>query len=98
MAVDAWNAVRASATLVVMTLDPPFLPIRRAALTRMSIDPALEPTPLMASIVALAEDVSARWGATTLELTDLGPPGAPLHQAALRTGATPWSRLVTRVW
>ena len=98
VALDPAGAVRASATLVVMTLDPPFLPVRRAALTRMSVDPALDPTPLVASLVDFATLVAARWGAVTLEVTDLGPPGAPLHDAATRTGAMPWSRVVTRLW
>jgi len=98
VALDAAGAVRASATLVVMTLDPPFLPVRRAALTRASFDPALDPSPLLAELVELAVQLASRWGAPTLEITDLGPPGSPIHEAALRTGATPWSRVVTRAW
>jgi GNAT superfamily N-acetyltransferase len=98
VALDAVGAVRASATLLVMTLDPPFLPVRRAALTRMSVDPALDPTPLASDLVELASRIASRWGAQTLEITDLGPPGSPLHEAVLRTGARPWSRVVTRLW
>ena len=98
VALDAQGAVRASATLLVMTLDPPFLPVRRAALTRASVDPALDPTPLVESLVDFASRVSARWGAQTLEITDLGPPGSPIHEAAVRAGARPWSRVVTRLW
>jgi hypothetical protein len=98
VALDAAGAVRASATLLVMTLDPPFLPVRRAALTRASVDPALDPTPLVGSLVDFAARVSSRWGAQTLEITDLGAPGSPLHEAVLRTGARPWSRVVTRLW
>jgi len=98
VAADGAGTVRASATLVVMTLDPPFLPVRRAALTRVTVDPALDPTPLVATLVDFATLISARWGAPTLEITDLGPPGTPLHDAALRTGAHPWSRVVTRLW
>jgi GNAT superfamily N-acetyltransferase len=98
VALDAAGAVRASATLVVMTLDPPFLPVRRAALTRTTVDPALEPAPLVATLIDFATVIAARWGAPTLEITDLGAPGTPLHEAALATGAAPWSRLVTRVW
>ncbi|HEY1955120.1 MAG TPA: GNAT family N-acetyltransferase [Polyangiaceae bacterium] len=98
VALDAQNAVRASATLLVMTLDPPFLPVRRAALTRTSVDPALDPTPLVAELVELGVQIASRWGASTLEITDLSAPGTPLHDAALRTGATPWSRVVTKSW
>lgn len=98
VALDPQNAVRASATLLVMTLDPPFLPVRRAALTRISVDPALDPTPLVAELVELGVQIASRWGASTLEITDLSAPGTPLHDAALRTGASPWSRVVTRAW
>ena len=98
VALDSAGAVRASATLLVMTLDPPFLPVRRAALTRTSVDPALDPTPLVAELVEIAVQLASRWGAPTIEITDLGPPGSPLHEAALRAGATPWSRVVTRAW
>jgi Acetyltransferase (GNAT) family len=98
VALDAASTVRASATLVVMTLDPPFLPVRRAALTRTSVDPAMDPTPLVATLVDFAATIAARWGAPTLEITDFGAPGTPLHDAALRAGATSWSRVVTRLW
>jgi GNAT superfamily N-acetyltransferase len=98
VALDSAGAVRASATLLVMTLDPPFLPVRRAALTRASVDPALDPTPLIAELVELASRIASRWGAPTLEITDLGPPGSPLHEAVSATGAQPWSRVVTRLW
>ncbi len=98
VALDAQNAARASATLLVMTLDPPFLPVRRAALTRISVDPALDPAPLVAELVELGVQIAARWGAATVEITDLPVPGTPLHDAALATGATPWSRVVTRAW
>jgi hypothetical protein len=98
VAVDAAGAVRASATLVVMTLDPPFLPVRRAALTRVSVDPALDPNPLVATLGDFATMIAARWGAATLEVTDLGPPGSPLHASLVASGASPWSRVVTRLW
>lgn len=98
VAQDAQGAVRASATLVVMTLDPPFLPVRRAALTRLSVDPAIDPSELVGDIVELASNIASRWGAETIEITDLGPPGSPLWEAAARTGARPWSRVVVRHW
>jgi hypothetical protein len=31
-----------------------------------------------------------------MELTDLTPPRTPLYEAALATGAKPWSRVVER--
>ena len=85
VALDGAGGVRASATLIVMTLDPPFLPVRRAALTRMSVDPAMDPVPLVASLVDYACAIAARWGAPTIEITDLGPPGSPLYDAARKT-------------
>ncbi len=98
VALDGAGAVRASGTLVVMTLDPPFLPVRRAALTRVSVDPAIDPTSLVADLVELASSIASRWGAETIEITDLGPPGSPLSDAASRAGGRPWSRVVTRGW
>ncbi len=98
VAVDHAGAVRASATLVVMTLDPPFLPVRRAALTRMSVDPAIDPTPLVGELIELGAMIASRWGAQAIEITDLGPPDSPLDLAARRAGAVAWSRVVTRMW
>jgi GNAT superfamily N-acetyltransferase len=46
--VDDANNVRASASLTVMSLDPPFLPARRGLLGRFAVDPALDPRPLVA--------------------------------------------------
>jgi len=97
VALDQSGAVRACATLLVMTLDPPFLPIRRAALARASVDPAVDPSELLPPLVELAAHVAARNGAATLEITDLPPPSTPMYEAVRRTGAVPWSRVVTRL-
>lgn len=96
VAVDASGTVRASASLTVMSLDPPFLPARRGLLGRFATDPALDPRPLIGTLVRLGRRVALVRGASTLELTDLDPPGHPLQDGALRVGAAPWSRIVER--
>ncbi len=94
--VDAQGVVRAASSLTVMSLDPPFLPARRGMLGRFAVDPALDPRPLVAPLVRLARRLALVRGAATLELTDLDPPGSPLHAGATAAGATPWSRIVER--
>ena len=96
VAVDEHNAVRGSASLTVMSLDPPFVPARRGLLGRFAVDPALDPRPLVAPLVRLGRRLAFLRGAATLELTDLDPPTGALHEGALATGARPWSRIVER--
>jgi GNAT superfamily N-acetyltransferase len=94
--VDESEVVRASASLSVMSLDPPFVPARRGLLGRFAIDPALDPRPLFLPLVRLGRRLAFLRGAATLELTDLDPPSSPLHESALVAGARPWSRIVER--
>jgi len=94
--VDESRVVRGSASLTVMSLDPPFVPARRGLLGRFAVDPALDPRPLVAPLVRLGRRLAFMRGAATLELTDLDPPSSPLHEGALATGARPWSRIVER--
>lgn len=96
VAVDRSGDVRAAASLVVAPLDPPFIPTRRAILGRFALDPAREPLPLIAPLVALGARLAAASDAPTMEITDLTPPGTPMYDAVLRLGARPWSRVVTR--
>lgn len=96
VAVDAGGVVRAAASLSVMSLDPPFLPARRGMLGRFAVDPALDARLLVGPLVRLARRLALVRGAATLELTDLDPPGAALHEGARLSGATPWSRIVQR--
>ena len=93
---DAGGMVRASASLTVMSLDPPFVPARRGLLGRFAIDPAMDPRPLVGPLVRLGRRLAYLRGAATLELTDLDAPGGPIHEAAIATGAIPWSRIVER--
>lgn len=94
--VDTNMVVRASASLTVMSLDPPFIPARRGLLGRFALDPALAPAPLVEPLVRLGKRMALARGASALELTDLDPPGAPINEAARLAGATPWSRIVER--
>jgi GNAT superfamily N-acetyltransferase len=96
VATDAFGMVRASASLTVMSLDPPFVPARRGLLGRFAMDPALDPQPMAGALVRLGRRLALVRGAATLELTDLDAPGHPLHDAVLRAGARPWSRIVER--
>ena len=81
---------------MVVSLDPPFAPTRRAILGRFALDPARDPRSILAPLVALACRLAAHAEAPTMELTDLTAPGTPLYEAALDLGAAPWSRVVTK--
>jgi GNAT superfamily N-acetyltransferase len=94
--VDGRGDVRASATLAVTHLDPPFVPSKRATLGRFAFDAALEPSGLLRALVTLGCKLSSARGAPTLELTDLSAPGTALYEAARAVGAVPWSRIVLR--
>ena len=94
--VDRQQVVRASASLTVMSLDPPFLPARRGLLGRFAVDPGVDPYPLVGPLVRLGKRLALLRGAATLELTDLDPPGSPLHRGAIESGGHPWSRIVER--
>jgi GNAT superfamily N-acetyltransferase len=94
--VDQSGVVRATASLTVMSLDPPFLPARRGLLGRFAMDPALDPRPLVGPLVKLGRRLAQLRGAASLELTDLDPPGSPVSEGSRLTGATPWSRIVER--
>lgn len=93
---DAAGAVRGASSFAVNSLEPPFLPTRRAMVGRFALDPALPPEPLVGPLVAFGRRLAAHRGAATVELTDLSAPGTSLHNAARASGASPWSRVVTR--
>ena len=40
VAVDRWGAVRGAASVIVQTLDPPFIAVRRSLVGRFALDPA----------------------------------------------------------
>jgi hypothetical protein len=96
VAVDSRGDPRGSATLAVALLEPPFIPVKRAILGRFAIDPACDTGACVAALVALGSRLAASRGAPTMELTDLTPPRSALYEAALATGARPWSRVVER--
>jgi GNAT superfamily N-acetyltransferase len=96
VAVDASGEVRASASLALAPLEPPFLPAKRAIVGRFALDPMADPLSPIAAIVALGARLAAVRGAATVELTDLTAPNTPLHNAILATGAREWSRVVAK--
>jgi hypothetical protein len=96
VAVDRAGAVRGAASVIVQTLEPPFLPVRRSLVGRFALDPACPPLALLAPLVALGCRFAETRGASRVELTDLSAPGTDLHDAALAIGARPWSRVVQR--
>lgn len=96
VALDASGAVRAAASFTVHTLEPPFVPMRRALLGRFAVDPAFPADLFVPPLVAFGCRLARAHGAPHVELTDLSGPGTELHTAALRTGARPWSRVVVK--
>jgi len=93
---DGESVVRGAASLVVSNLDPPFIPARRAALARMSLDPTLDPTLAMAAMLEVAARHASRRGAATIEITDLPTPASTLYEAMQHAGAVPWSSIVLK--
>jgi predicted N-acetyltransferase YhbS len=96
VAVDPQGHVRGSASFAIGSLDPPFVPSKRAVVGRFAVDPALDPKPLMAPLIALGQRIAAQRGAPRVELTDLTAPGSAIYEAAIACGGRPWSRIVTK--
>jgi GNAT superfamily N-acetyltransferase len=94
VAVDRAGVVRGAASAIVQTLDPPFVPLRRALVGRFALDPVCSPNALVAVLVASGCRFAESRGASRVELTDLSAPGSALHDAALAMGARAWSRVV----
>jgi hypothetical protein len=95
VAVDAAGSVRGVASVTVHTLEPPFVAARRALVGRFALDEACPAMPVLAPLVGLGCKLALTRGANLIELTDLSAPGTELYEAALATGARPWSRVVT---
>ncbi len=96
VAVDRWGIVRGAASIIVQTLDPPFITVRRSLVGRFALDPAYPALALLAPLVALGCRFAEARGAARVELTDLSAPGSDLYEAALAIGARPWSHVVQR--
>ena len=98
VALDPQGHVRASACVVVSSLDPPFIPTRRALAGRFGVDPTVDPRPYLRALIRAAGRVGVMQGADMLEVTDVDAPSQPLSQATALTGAAPWSRVVQRAF
>jgi len=94
--VDKTGAVRGAASVIVQTLEPPFVPVRRALVGRFALDPACPTAALVGPLVRSGCRFAVARGAARVELTDLSAPASALYDAALSLGATPWSRVVIR--
>ena len=95
--IDEHGRVRASATVSVSFLESPFLPQRRATLSRFAIDPESDVDEVMMTIVKGAGDRACNLAASTLELVDLSSPATPLYRATAALGAIAWSEVFARV-
>ncbi|MDP9001142.1 MAG: GNAT family N-acetyltransferase [Myxococcota bacterium] len=96
VATDSNGAIRGAASFTVHSLEPPFVPMRRALLGRFALDARCPAVPVVLALVGLGCKVAVSRGAPQVELIDLSPPETELHDAALAIGARAWSRLLTR--
>jgi GNAT superfamily N-acetyltransferase len=96
VALDERGAVRGTASFGSSSLDPPFVPTKRAVLARFALDPAVPANLLVAPLISMACDLAREVGAAGVELVDLTAPGTPLLDGALALGARAWSRIVLR--
>jgi GNAT superfamily N-acetyltransferase len=96
VAVDPAGRVRGMASFTVHTLEPPFVPLRRALVGRFGLDPTSKTELLARCLMAFGCRLALAQCAPHVELTDLSPPGTDLHDAALALGGAAWSRVVLR--
>jgi GNAT superfamily N-acetyltransferase len=97
VASDRHGNVRASASFAVGTLEPPFIPSRRAVMGRFALDPALDARLLIPPLINFGKKLANERSVPYIELTDLSPPGTPAYQATLDAKATPWSRIYCKL-
>jgi GNAT superfamily N-acetyltransferase len=93
---DRDGTVRGVASFTVHTLEPPFVPLRRALVGRFGLDPAFPAKPLAMPLMALGCRLALAQYAPQVELTDLSLPGTELHDAAVALGGRAWSRVVVK--
>ncbi len=74
VAVDEKGNVRGCASFGSSSLDPPFVPTKRAVLARFALDPAVTPAAARSSMIAMACDLAREAGAAGVELVDLTGP------------------------
>ncbi len=96
VACDGAGTVRATASFAVHALEPPFLPDRRALVGRFSADLTCPGDWSLRALVALSSQMALVRGAPCVEITHLTEPGTGLFDAAIASGALPWSRIVIK--
>lgn len=94
VAVDDEGRLLASATLITLPLEPPFVVGQRALLGRFALAPRVAALPALAALVRKGCEHARHRGARSLELTDLTAPGTELHDAAVTIGARSWSQVL----
>jgi GNAT superfamily N-acetyltransferase len=104
---DGDGVLHGAASLALMTLDPPFSPVRRAALGRLVLTPPQHREPrdggdsgkleqaLCALLRCVMTELDMR-GARFLELTDLAKGPTDTLGAAKKLGGRPWSTIVSK--
>ncbi len=95
--IDEQSRVRASATVSVSFLESPFLPQRRATLSRFAVDPESDVDAVMAAMVKGAGERAGNLAANTMELVDLSAPDTALYRATCALGASAWSEVFARI-
>jgi GNAT superfamily N-acetyltransferase len=85
-----------TATLSTTSLDPPFVPQRRAALGRFALSDSQHARKAFSALIASAWQDAQTHGATFLELTELTDGPTPTCLYATELGAEPWSTIVMK--
>jgi GNAT superfamily N-acetyltransferase len=94
---DTENVLFGAASLALMALDPPFVPVRRAALGRIILTPSASPKAALCALLRAAYAEADSRGARFLEVTDLSAYGMGTLQLASSLGGTAWSEIVSKV-
>jgi GNAT superfamily N-acetyltransferase len=85
-----------TATLSTTSLDPPFLPQRRAALGRFALSDSRLAQKAFSALIASAWQDAQTHGATFIELTELTEAPTPTLTYAVELGTEPWSTIVMK--
>jgi GNAT superfamily N-acetyltransferase len=94
---DNENVLFGAASLALMALDPPFVPVRRAALGRIILTPSASPKDALCALLRAAYAEADSRGARFLEVTDLSAHGMGTLNLAISLGGSSWSEIVAKV-